>query len=333
MIWLNQICFGIAFALTSQASETPKGFRLETRLGVKGEERPVVCLSFDPGSGSLVSLKRKEPSLHPELNNMGFDTRSSLAFWNLASGKRVQELGFDQIVWRVAFDAKGRLFATLHFGEGIRLWTASDRKTVRKISHEWCYGLSFGPDAETMASAGMDGSVQLVNVKTGRLVKTLSDHDSGITSVAFSPDGKSLASASYDSTVSICDTRSGKRTHVLRHSEMVLAVSYSPNGKLVASGSRDKTARLWDAVSGRAVATLRGHTRDVSAVAFSPDGKMIACASWDGTVSLWSTATYKRLGTIGGQRGEIHCVTFSPEGRKLITGGQDGTIGVWTIER
>ncbi len=45
--------------------------------------------------------------------------------------------------------------------------------------------------------------------------------------------------------------------------------------------------RLWRVADGTLLATLTGHTDQVTSVAFAPDGQTLASGSWDGTVRLW----------------------------------------------
>ena len=56
--------------------------------------------------------------------------------------------------------------------------------------------LAFSPDNRTLAAAGGDwGGVTAIvlDVQTGKILHSLSDHAGGITSMAFSPDGNMLA--------------------------------------------------------------------------------------------------------------------------------------------
>ena len=61
--------------------------------------------------------------------------------------------------------------------------------------------VAFSPDGKTLAMASHEGTVQLWDVATGKLLETLKGHSSAVQAVAFSPDGRTLASGSTDQTV------------------------------------------------------------------------------------------------------------------------------------
>jgi WD40 repeat protein len=60
-----------------------------------------------------------------------------------------------------------------------------------------------------VASAGIDGTVRLWELPSGRSLMTLRGHPSGVWGVALAADGGLLASAGVDGTVKIWDATSG----------------------------------------------------------------------------------------------------------------------------
>ncbi|KAJ1452331.1 WD40-repeat-containing domain protein, partial [Pelagophyceae sp. CCMP2097] len=86
----------------------------------------------------------------------------------------------------------------------------------------------------------------------------------------------------------------------------------------IVTASDDKT-RLWDAETGALVATLEGHTGDVTCCDFSPDGKRIVTGSDDTTARLWDAETGALVTTLVGHTGSIGSCAFSPDGKRIVT--------------
>ena len=67
--------------------------------------------------------------------------------------------------------------------------------------------MAFSPEGTRLASASIDRTVKLWDVKSGDEVLSLRGHTGGVLGVAFSPEGSLLASAGRDGTVRIWDAR------------------------------------------------------------------------------------------------------------------------------
>ena len=101
--------------------------------------------------------------------------------------------------------------------------------------------------------------MKLWDARSGRRLRTLYGHTSGVNSVAFSPDGATLVSGGVDGTLKLWEAGSGRLLRTLEgHSVAVTSVAFSPDGTMVVSGSADNTLKLWDASNGDCLDTFTG---------------------------------------------------------------------------
>ena len=159
-----------------------------------------------------------------------------------------------------SFSPNGKQLATGSFtsGEndkGIKLWNVKNGRLIKKreiglVSTPTALG--FCSDGKTLVSASDAFDIQILHIKTGRLLKRLKGHTQLINSVSFSPDCKRLVSGSDDKTIKLWDVASGRLLESLEgekqhgHSAPVNTVSFSPDGKTFVSSSSDGTVKLWD---------------------------------------------------------------------------------------
>ncbi|NBO34229.1 MAG: serine/threonine protein kinase, partial [Actinobacteria bacterium] len=99
--------------------------------------------------------------------------------------------------------------------------------------------LSFSPDGAKLASASIDGSIQLWDVATGDCLCSLQTF-CAVSCLAFSHDGSVLAAAS-GKTVQLWDLAAGEPLRALESQSWVIGVAFSPHGSCLASCSSDRT--------------------------------------------------------------------------------------------
>jgi len=157
----------------------------------------------------------------------------------------------------------------------------------------------------------------------GDEVKTFSEGESRIFSVAFSPDGHRVA-CSTGAKIKVWDVATG--AELMSLSGFVWAVTFSPDGTRIAAAG-DPTI-IWDATTGKELKTLRGHGAFVFSVAFSPDGRRLVTGSQDRTARVWDSSTGAELLTLRADN-FVFDVAFSPDGKSIAGGSQGNTIMLW----
>lgn len=228
-----------------------------------------------------------------------------------------------------------------------RLWQAFSRALndpVRTLDgHKGSVlSVAFSSDGKTLATASRDKTIKLweighdknswLDIPTGKLRQTLSDHTADVYCVVFSPQGDLLASGSGDKTIRLWDARTRKTIRILEgHGDVVRSVAFSPDQKTLVSGSKDQTVRLWDVATGQLQQTLEGHTGQVRSVAFSPDGTLLASGCTDKTARLWDARTAQLKLVLKGHTGSIEHVAFSPDGKRLASSSEDSTVRLWDV--
>ena len=128
-------------------------------------------------------------------------------------------------------------------------------RTWGKLMKRGLVAAEFSPDGKYLALAQggetSNGQVLLVDVKTGKIAKTVSGHRSGACDVKFSADGKYLLTSGRDTTVRILNMPTGKEVTTLgkgrggQFKDWMHAIAISPDQQHVAAADIAGLVHVW----------------------------------------------------------------------------------------
>ncbi len=163
--------------------------------------------------------------------------------------------------------------------------------------------LAFSADGKTLAAisnagyiGGLDSPVELWNVETGKHVRTLRYHHTGVMAAAFSPDGATIATSGIDNRLRLWDATTGKDITKAEHIDLTghgYNLCFSADSKRLLVGSTK--LELYDVATQKPV--KKDYFAETAANQFfhnatwSPKGKYVAAGVDAGRVRVWDAAT------------------------------------------
>jgi WD40 repeat protein len=167
----------------------------------------------------------------------------------LVSEFRSRRDDFDQVppslkLWNVA-DQNPKL----------NLFTDKDREKSRKFFASGLVAAAFSPDGKLLAvGQGGEtdtGKVHLIEVESGKLLRTISGHRYGILDLCFTPDGKYLITCGRDTQVRICQVEDGKELAAIgkprggQFTDWIHAISLSADQHYLATADISGHIQVW----------------------------------------------------------------------------------------
>ena len=226
------------------------------------------------------------------------------------------------------------------------VFTQTRPEVVIQTGHQGIVtSVSVSSDGQYLASSGSDGLVNVWDVRTFKLYRSLRHASKVVTCVAFQPNSHLIAAGPWNnwndsksqeyedsSKTFLWDIHSGQVIAKLR-SGNVRSLAFHPDARTLATGgSISAGIKLWDVEELK----LKKHFENQSAnsLAFSRDGKLLA-AGGTGSINWFSSESGELLGKTKKSKefaGEVLSIDFHPDGTTIASGSSDRVFRVWSLK-
>jgi WD40 repeat protein len=197
---------------------------------------------------------------------------------------------FSGIVYDFCFSKSGR---TLVYPESnvISFYDLQSKALIGRLNNghsKPVLAIALSVDSSLLVSGGLDSTIVMWNVQSGKVSKKLDFHHGVITTLNLNSGGTLLASGSSDKTVVVYDLAGEKIVFKITDLPSdVTVVRFSPDGQLLAVGSQDKTIRLYNSKTGQLIVNLEGHKNCVRDICFNNDGTRLFSCGDDSKLLKW----------------------------------------------
>lgn len=163
-------------------------------------------------------------------------------------------------------------------------------------------GLAFSPDGRILASSAADKAIRLLDVASGKTIRSLEGHTHHVLGIAWQDDGQTIASAGADREVKIWDATTGQQRRTISgFAKEATAIAFVPGSQQIVTTGADGQIRLSDVGSGKTVRSFQADGDFLFTVSVTPDGKNLLAGGESGVVRAWSLSDGKQQFQLDGE--------------------------------
>lgn len=195
------------------------------------------------------------------------------------------------------------------------------------------FGFAVSPIAGLAAVAGAEGAVQLVDLETGEIVRTLEGGPvAARRRLAFASNGSRLALRTQEilATYVVWDVASGALL-LEGNARDRGGVCVTPGGQRFLTGD-GRELIVVDVAGGAILHRLAGeHWGFIQEIGASADGRWIATGGDDGVMQLWDAESMEPIRAVRGLGAWITAIGFAPDGEHLMVATSRGLVAKYRV--
>jgi WD40 repeat protein/uncharacterized caspase-like protein len=263
---------------------------------------------------------------------------NSVEIWDLVHGQRTAEFKTDRSpAIRVRLMHRGNFVVLGDAGGGVELWDLGRLERVRHLVAEHpgdsiVWDVDVTSDDRTVAVASKNGTIQLVEVESGRILRDLTGHRRDVRAARFTKNGKTLVSFGSDATIRLWDVNSGRELQSYPFGAAIDTGALVTDDTAIVGGYSD-SVRIIDLKTGRSLRNIEPWPgvpfSGASSIAVTSDGRRSVVADFRATVLFSNLADGTPIHATRSQRQGPFALALSPQGDKLAWGFAGGEVEVW----
>jgi WD40 repeat protein len=206
--------------------------------------------------------------------------------------------------------------------------------------------LVFSKDGSTLVAAGGTaarfGEIQIWDVGTGKLKRSLTLTGDTVFGASLSPDASRIAVGCTDNSVRIVDAADGKELFKIgNHENWVLGTIFGVDGKRIVSVGRDRAAKLTDATSGAFLENVNLLRGELAAIARHPTKDIVVIGGEDRVPYLYMMDRAQNMKIaddstlirkLERQDGSIAALAWSEDGAHIAVAGASPEVVIYDAE-
>ncbi len=200
---------------------------------------------------------------------------------------------------------------------------------------EPAYSISVAKNAPLAALGGSDGTLRIINLKTGSLMEAFGS-GSPIMDTLFAPSGNMAAGCNTSNILQLWDVSADLPLYVYKgHKGAITGMAISPDGRYIASCGMDKMVRFWRSDTTEDLSQLPVQKQPVLTVAISSQS-VIGIIEGTGNqtqAETWDRLSNQLLHTFALKTGVGNNLVFSPNGKMMASWSSysSGGVHVWDV--
>ncbi len=183
------------------------------------------------------------------------------------------------------------------------------------------------------ATIEYDEYLELRDLSSGRLLRTLGTREQEGSQVVVADDGRRLFTGSWQHGIQEWKPRGHARARSLCEDDCTVREFHADAAGVIGLSSREETPlRVWDLRTGQCLREIPALSDWDARVRVSPDGRMAASCENEFVLRTWDCEPGgSRIATrrLTGHQSVINGLAITPDGNTVVSGSWDRTIRVW----